>query len=137
MSLHYFWKFVAGGSGVSERRRCRGQSSCSRVPVAVARECATARVNVNLNVSGRVPRGRVWVPRRMQLYAAREERETAAPVVLGVSEQQRDVLAGRVAVRVDQRAAARETLRGTLSISCIAHRLFEGEQMWAMRLKEI
>ena len=78
-----------------------------------------------------------WVPRRVQLYAAREERETAVPVVLGVSEQQRDVLAGRVAVRVDQRAAAREALRGTLSIRCIAHRLFEGEQMWDVRLKEI
>ena len=91
---------MAGGRGVSERRRCR-------VPVAVARECATATARVS--VSGRVPR--VWVPRRVQLYAAREKRETAAPVILGVSEQQRYVLAGGVAVRVHQRAAAREALR--------------------------
>ena len=60
-------------------------------------------------------RVRLWVqlrvPRRVQLYAAHEERETAAPVVLRVRNQQRDVLAGRVAVRVHQRAAACEALR--------------------------
>lgn len=53
---------------------------------------------------------RLTVPCRVQMDAAFEERETAAPVIVGVRHQQWDVLAGGIVVSVNEWAAAWEYL---------------------------